>query len=80
MLPAGMPGVCHKQGKVSDETQPCHTVPWPHSQLSQYGAKTSTIENKTNSSRGSKTNERENYFISQPCIGVGEDEFNGVCN
>ena len=53
-------------------------VSWPHSQLKQYGAESPTTENKTNSSRGSETNEGEKDFNLQPGTAVGENEFNSM--
>ena len=72
--------VHHQQGEISDETRSCHRVSWPHSQLNQYGAESPTTENKTNSSRGSETNEGEKHFSPQPHTAVGENEFNSMCD
>ena len=79
-LSARVPGVHHQHGEVSDDPQPYHRVPWPHSGLNHYGAKPPTTKDKANSSRGSKTIERENHFSSQPSTIAREDEFDGVCN
>ena len=75
-----MPGVHHQHGEVSDDPQPYHRIPWPHSELNHYGAKPPTTKDKANSSGGSKTIERENHFSSQPSTIAREDECDGVRN
>ena len=61
-LSARVPGVHHQHGEVSDDPQPYHRVPWPHSEFNHYGTKPPTTKDKANSSGGLKTIERENHF------------------
>ena len=73
-----MPGVHHQHGEVSDDPQPYHRVPWPHSELNHYEPKPPTTKDKANLSGGLKTIQRENHFSSQLSTIARKDECDGV--